>query len=187
MLKKTLLSRREAMLSSIEKILELYPIPHELIDRHCEGSTSLYKQHVMHALMDAGYADEIFGDVFRRLFDSKTGIAKRKTEQPDVFDALKLVRESGGIAVLAHPNVYNSYDIIPELIKKGLDGIEVRYPRAKPDDETILTNICREYNLLTTGGTDFHGINTTKVNPIGTCTTTDKELESILELSEKRK
>lgn len=46
-----------------------------MILRRAEGSTNIYKQHVLQALMDAGYASEMFGEVFKKLYDSKTGIA----------------------------------------------------------------------------------------------------------------
>lgn len=185
-LRATNRSRKKAMNISIQKVLRAYPIPYDMILRRSAGSTCIYKQHVMQALMDAGYTNEMFGDVFRKLFDSRFGIAKTSFEYPDVFDALRLVRESGGVAVLAHPAVYESYDVMLELIENGLDGIEVSYPRAKDTDEKILGELCDNHNLIRTGGTDFHGMNTTKVNTIGTCTTSDEEIEKIITLSKSR-
>lgn len=186
MLRATNNNRKQAMTLSIQKVLRAYPISYDMILRRSAGSTSLYKQHVMQALMDAGYTNEMFGDVFVKLFDSRFGLAKVNYELPDVFNALRLVKESGGVAVLAHPAVYNSYDVMYELIEKGLDGIETWYPRAKESDEALLSEVCDKYNLIKTGGTDFHGMNTTKVNPIGTCTTPDEELNKLLALAKSR-
>ena len=182
----TLKKRNEAMNTAIQKILKEYPVPYDMIIKRAQGSTCIYKQHVMHALMDAGYTDEIFGDLFRKLFNSRSGIAKVSFEYPDVFDALEIVKESGGAAVLAHPAVYDSYDVMLEMIERGLDGIEVHYPRARESDEKDLTELCDRYGLIKTGGTDFHGMNTTKVNPIGTCTTSDEELEKLICLVNSR-
>ena len=75
LLQKTTDSRHAAMLRSVDKVCHLYAIPHEMILRRAEGSTNIYKQHVLQALMDAGYASEMFGEVFKKLYDSKTGIA----------------------------------------------------------------------------------------------------------------
>lgn len=186
MLRKTNFNRKQAMSVSIQKVLRAYPIPYDMILRRTAGSTSVYKQHIMQALMDAGYTNEMFGSVFKKLFDSRFGLAKTTFEYPDVFEALRLIRESGGVSVLAHPAVYDSYDLMYELIEKGLDGIEVWYPRANPNDDKLLADIADRYNLIKTGGTDFHGVNSSSVNPIGTCTTPDEELKKLLDLAKKR-
>lgn len=186
MLRKTNYNRKQAMSVSVQKVLRAYPIPYDMILRRTAGSTSIYKQHIMLALMDAGYTDEMFGAVYKKLFDSRFGLAKTSFEYPDVFEALRLIKESGGVAVLAHPAVYDSYDLIYELIEKGLDGIEVWYPRANPNDDKLLSEICDRYDLIKTGGTDFHGLNTSNVNPVGTCTTPDSELKKLITLAKSR-
>ena len=57
LLDATTKSRREAMLVSVEKVVRLYPVSREMILRRAEGSTNIYKQHVLQALMDAGATD----------------------------------------------------------------------------------------------------------------------------------
>ena len=64
LLQKTTDSRHAAMLRSVDKVCRLYAIPREMILRRAEGSTNIYKQHVLQALMDAGYASEMFGGGF---------------------------------------------------------------------------------------------------------------------------
>ncbi len=186
MLRTTRLARKQAVQLSAQKVMCAYPIPYEMILRRSAGSTSLYKQHIMRALIDAGYTNEVYGDVYRKLFDRRFGIARSSFDYPDVFNALTTIREAGGVAVLAHPAVYDSYDLIPELIEHGLDGIEVSYPRAKENDEEILGRICDEHGLIRTGGTDFHGGNCTDPHPIGTCTASDEEVEKIIALAASR-
>ena len=187
MLRTTLRSRRQAVQTAAQKVICAYPIPYDMILRRSAGSGCIYKQHIMRALMDAGYTTEMFGDVFRKLFDNRFGIAKVKFDKPDVFEALRIARESGGVTVLAHPAVYNNYDLIPALIEKGLDGIEVYYPRAREDDEKVLGDICKEHDLIMTGGTDFHGCSSSQTHPLGTCTTADDQVERIIALAESRK
>ena len=186
MLRKTNYNRKQAMSVSIQKVLRAYPIPYDMILRRTAGSTNVYKQHIMQALMDAGYTDEMFGTVYKKLFDPRFGLAKSNFEYPDVFEALRLIKESGGIAVLAHPAVYDSYDLMYELIEKGIDGIEVWHPRANENDDKLLAQICDQHNLIKTGGTDFHGVNTSVVNPIGTCTTPDEEVKKLVALATAR-
>lgn len=189
MLRTTSINRKKAMELSVQKVLRAYPIPSDMILRRSgagTGSTGIYKQHIMQALMDAGYTSEMFGTVYKKLFDPRFGLAKTDFERPDAFDALRLIKESGGVAVLAHPAVYDSYDLMYELIDRGLDGIEVWYPRANPNDDVSLARVCDEYGLIKTGGTDFHGANTSVVNPIGTCVTPDEELKKLVTLAKSR-
>ena len=187
MIRKTSISRKQAVEASIPKVLQAYPISPDMITRRSAGSASLYKSHIMKALMDAGYTTEYYGDLYRKLYDGRFGLARIHIDYPDVFDALKTVRDSGGVAVLAHPAVYDSYDLIDELIEKGLDGIEVYYPRAKDDDEKLLGSICDKHGLIKTGGTDFHGSSCSHAHPLGTCTTDDEQTERIIKLAQSRK
>lgn len=176
MLNRTLENRRKAVTLSLQKIMRMYPITPEMVAKRAQGSTTIYKQHIMQALVDAGYADKIFGTLYQKLFNSRIGIARTHIDYPDVFQVLDLIHEAGGIAVLAHPAVYDSYELLLELAQKGLDGVECFYPRAKEDDPEVLAKIAKEYDLVMTGGTDFHGACTSSVNPLGTCLTPDDQL-----------
>jgi predicted metal-dependent phosphoesterase TrpH len=65
--------RKRASLLVIQKVLRLYPMPVEMITRRAQGSTNIFVQHIMHALLDAGYTNAIFGDLYQKLFAPKTG------------------------------------------------------------------------------------------------------------------
>ena len=86
------------MLVSVEKVVRLYPVSREMILRRAEGSTNIYKQHVLQALMDAGYAPEMFGEVFRRLYDSNNGAAYVRVQYPSVPEVMEAIRWAGGRA-----------------------------------------------------------------------------------------
>jgi len=77
-------------------------------------------------------------------------------------EAAALIRESGGICVLAHPmSLYVAWGRLPELIKtlkdRGLMGIEAWHPTAQKKSCQRLENLCRELKLYITEGSDFHG------------------------------
>jgi 3',5'-nucleoside bisphosphate phosphatase len=72
-------------------------------------------------------------------------------------DACKLIRSTGGIPVLAHPYALRRDDLIPQLIKFGIKGLEVYYPEHTNTMKNKYIRICREYKLLSTGGSDYHG------------------------------
>lgn len=127
-----------------------------------KGGSGVYKQHIMLALMEAGYTDSIFGDLYKRLFSrgqngEEPGIAFLPMEYVDASLAVKAIREAGGVPVLAHPGQYDSYEIIPDLIKAGLEGIEVLHPHHSRAEEQIAIQYAEKYNLIMTGGSDFHG------------------------------
>ena len=79
------------------------------------------------------------------------------------FDlALSLIKESGGIAVLAHPmSLFLAWGRLPDMIKdlkeKGLDGLEAWHPTAKVSSCSRLEALGRELGLIVTAGSDFHG------------------------------
>ena len=157
--RRTLESRKKAATEMLRKVMRYYPISPELVVRCATGSAAVYKQHIMHALMDAGFADSIFGEVFERLFNRENGVAVAAVEYPDVRDVIAQVHEAGGIAVLAHPYVYDNTDPMQQLVKEELlDGIEVHHPSHDEARRTALTDFAKEHHLLMTGGSDFHGM-----------------------------
>jgi predicted metal-dependent phosphoesterase TrpH len=72
-------------------------------------------------------------------------------------EAVALIRESGGVAVLAHPMFTNKDEIIPSLVKAGLGGLEVYYPNCEDSTIRYYEGLAKKHNLLTTGGSDAHG------------------------------
>lgn len=185
--RKTCEKRRRAGEAMLEKVLELFPIPAEMVWLEAKESASLYKQHIMRALMNAGYADEVFGSVFHELFSPKGGKAYVKIEYPEVHDVIEQIHRAGGLAVLAHPGVYDSYRLLDELaMRRMIDGVEVWHSRNKEGDEQRLMQIARENGLAMTGGTDFHGMNTKKPMPVGTCTAPDDQLDSLFRIAGHR-
>jgi len=176
MLKKITDNRRAAMSISIQKVARIYPIPMDMVITRATGSTNIYKQHIMQALMDAGYTNELFGDVFTKLFHPKFGLAYTKIEYPDVNDVIDEVHSAGGVAILAHPTVYDSMDLMMELFeKKKLDGAEAYHPRNSEEDIAVIKEHCIKYKKAMTGGTDFHGSYSTSTNMLGTYSTPDDQ------------
>jgi predicted metal-dependent phosphoesterase TrpH len=180
-------SRRKAAMAMIRKVLRYYPIAPEMIVKCATGSTNIFKQHIMHALMDAGYADSIYGELYDKLFSPQSGSALVQPEYPDFREVLELIHSSGGIAVMAHPPLYDSEDALEELVSLGLDGVEVWHPAHTDSDVERLSAFATENNLLMTGGTDFHGMYSYKANPLGSTTMPDEHLRALTSYKERRK
>ena len=173
-------SRKKAALAMVRKVMRYYPITPELIVKCATGSTNIYKQHIMHALMDAGYADSIYGELYDKLFAPGRGLALVEAEYPDTREILELIHSAGGIAVLAHPPVYDSDQALEELTALGLDGVEVWHPRHTEEQARQYAAYARDHGLLMTGGTDFHGMYTAAARPMGSTAVPEECVQALL-------
>lgn len=181
-------SRRAAGKEMMTKVLRYYPIAPETIARYASGSTNVFSQHIMHALIESGYADSFYGDVFNKLFSGNGGRAFVSIEYPDVREIIDLIHSAGGLAVLAHPYEYDSIDLMKELVAEGmLDGIEVWHPTNDAERIATLQAFAQEHDLLMTGGTDFHGLYTYPARPIGSCGAPENTIQLMKEYKKARK
>ena len=124
------------------------------------GRTLTGRPHFARVLIDKGYAAN-YDDAFRRYL-GETAPTFVERYAPDVPVAIQRVRDAGGLPVLAHPIRLGMGDVIEEtfireLRDAGLRGIEVFHSDHRPADMERYAGIARKYNLLVTGGSDFHG------------------------------
>ncbi len=84
--------------------------------------------------------------------------------RPSLEEVIRLIHSSGGIAVLAHPVLYTKLDkreledLIRNLCKEGLDGLEVYYSRNRQEDTGYFLSLTERFGLRPTGGSDYHGL-----------------------------
>ena len=150
--------RKRAARIMVAKVAGKFPVTPELIMKCATGSTNIYKQHIMQALMECGYTTTIFGDLYNRLFtkESRMNVLMGAT-YPEPAEIIEAIHEAGGIAVLAHPGFYDNFELLEELIPIGLDGVEVWHPENTAEQQEMLIAIAKKHDLLMTGGSDFHG------------------------------
>ena len=127
-------------------------------------------------------------ETYHKLFGwNPRGIVLHSPEYLPVRDVLATAKASGGAVVFAHPTVYKSMPLVRELAAEGaIDGIEVDHPSNSPEDRAECVQLCREYGLVPTAGTDFHGRNHKVPHPIGTCTAPDETVTRLQEIARKR-
>jgi predicted metal-dependent phosphoesterase TrpH len=177
---RTLKSRNESSLKIIEKLSKKYPIDEKTVKGYLKNGGTVYKQHIMLSLMHMGFTSTMFGELYAETISSTRGWAYEGQEYPDVREALRLIKEAGGVAVLAHPGTYGNFDIVDQLKALGLDGIEAGHPRHREKETLIAIEAAREYGLLITGGSDFHGMYTQGANRLASRVTEGGELEELL-------
>lgn len=155
-----------------------------------KDSGTLYKAHVMRILWQYGLSDGMYNEVYRSLFALRPvrGKILHTPKYETVDTVLDLIKASRGVAVLAHPSVYKSMPLARDLIRAGrLDGVEIDHPRNTPEDRAELTALARQYNLIVTGGTDFHGMNANNPRPVGAFYTADDQIARIEAVARARK
>ncbi len=172
-----------------EKLLEQYPKEVITIAQNLASeSETVFKQHLIHALFQLGYTNGIYNDFYAQLFDINKGTMLFNPAYDSVYKVIEIAKRSGAAVVLAHPSVYDSMELCKELALDNLiDGVEINHPRNKYSDKIILQKIAKKYNLIVTGGTDFHGMYSSRVNIPGNFTTDEKNLNSLINLAKKRK
>lgn len=181
------LARRASGERMIELVCRRYPVTREHVLRHTQKSSTVFRVHIVRALIELGYDAQVYGPLYRELFAEPSGSCFIETEYTDADEAVEAARRSGGAVVLAHPGVYDSYQAAERLARAGLiDGIEFDYPRRNPADVGRHEALAREYGLIRTGGTDFHGFYSPKPHPLGSCVTEEYSLGQLHKLIEMR-
>jgi predicted metal-dependent phosphoesterase TrpH len=97
----------------------------------------------------------------------------------DTKFGIKLIKDAGGLAVLAHPMLLKKNDPI-NVVKLGVDGIEAIYPN-QADKENIFRKIAKDNSLFITGGTDFHYYNDGRHGNLGQTYLSGDDLNIFLE------
>lgn len=153
-----LLARRhENSLWQIEQLQRHhYAIELEEVEKIAAVSGVIYKQHIMECLLGEPYHTPSYTKLYKKLFKGD-GICAKDIEYVDAIEAVKAIKADNGFAVLAHPGQLDSFELIPNLLKNGLDGIERNHFDHTADDCIKVERYALEYGLFKTGGSDFHG------------------------------
>lgn len=138
-----------------------YPIDYDsLVARF--GNKILTRAHFARFLLEQGAVPSLDAAFKKILAQDGPYFVMRKYLTPK--KGIDLIRQAGGIPVLAHPLLYKMSvteirNMIVELKEYGLQGIEALYSRNRGTDEAFVRKLADEYDLFITGGSDFHGTN----------------------------
>lgn len=159
---------------------------------HEEGAT-LGRPTIARALIDLGIVSSVT-EAFEDLLSASNERYYAGHAAPSIEDAIALIRGAGGVPVLAHPwtasrtTVVKSTDTDDEvdarfasLADAGLAGVEVHHEENTPFGRERLLEIAAHLDLIVTGSSDYHGLDTKPVKP-GAHTTSPANLERILAL-----
>jgi len=159
-LNESLAAMRVARLHRARKMLEKLaalgmPLDWEEVATLSNGSSVVGRLHIARAMVHRGYVSTI-PEAFQH-YIGRYGPAYVPRLRMTPVEVIGLIRRAGGIAVLAHPAASGLIEHIPTLASLGLQGVEVLYPGHSLEDVKVLLRLARQYRLLVTGGSDFHG------------------------------
>jgi len=149
-------ARIERMRQMIEKLKPL-GIDNINLEEVCalSQSKSVGRPHLASVLLQKGWVSSL-----REAFDKYLGEgcpAYVEKYRMTPARAIELIRQAGGVAVLAHPMITNRDELIPSFVEAGLQGIEVYYPNYSSNTISFYEGVARKYHLIMTGGSDAHG------------------------------
>jgi len=125
------------------------------------------RPHIARALVEAGHASSVHDAFERFLKPGRPTYVPR--EKVPVSEGVRLIRQAGGVAVLAHPMELKMGEttlesLVEEWKSQGLSGVEVYHPSAQNNHAAFLLSMARRLGMLATGGSDFHGEAVRKTN-----------------------
>ena len=130
------------------------------------GGGSVGRPHIAQAMFERGYIPT-FQEAFIK-YIGRQGPAYVKRERLSPQEAAKLVIKAGGLPVLAHPaNIDDLEELLVELKQAGLMGLEAYYDGYHRKMIDRLVSLASKHGLITSGGSDFHGLGGDNEAPIG--------------------
>ncbi len=156
----------------VERLSEDFPITWENVQEQTGEGATVGRPHIADALVVAGVVStrsEAFASILTpqsRYYVSHYAVSP--------IDAVRLVREAGGVPIIAHPRARSRGRVITEetletMIDAGLAGLEIYHRDNSTEDRAWLLQLAQRRNLLITGSSDYHG--TGKPNHLGENTT----------------
>ena len=174
----------------VDRLAVDFDITWDEVAAHIPPGATPGRPHIAHILIEKGF----FEDTTAAFAGPLRGDGPYHVPHyaPRLRDAIEVISDAGGVAVLAHPytgersgavnhnapieQILAAYQV---FVEAGLAGLEINHRENTEAGKEVLTTVAREFDLIVTGSSDFHG--TKKPNQLGENTTTPGQLERILE------
>ena len=129
-------------------------ISFEQVEKLAQGDL-IGRPHVARALTEKGYVFSVKEAFDKYIGKGRPAYVPRYKFMPQ--EAIHLIKGAGGVPILAHPGLLRNKELIHEVIDLGIAGLEVYYPEHTSQQVDGFLQLCQQFNLLVTGGSDFHG------------------------------
>ncbi len=142
------------------------------------------RPHVARALVQAGLCGSL-DEAFERFLKKNRPAWVPKFKMSSAA-AIELIHQAGGVAVMAHPGLNRTDEVIPGMVETGLDGLECFHTKHSTATTEHYLELADRFHLLVTGGSDCHGLS--KGQPlIGTIKLPYQHVERLKARADERK
>jgi predicted metal-dependent phosphoesterase TrpH len=172
----------------VEKLAEQIPITWDMVLDHLDKGATIGRPAIADTLVTMGLvADRSAAFDYYLSTDGPFYVSHSAVS---TIDAIGLIRQAGGVPVIAHPLKGVGPDTDPEdlpiahfeeMIQAGLQGVEVYHRDVPETARKWLLELAAKHNLVVTGSSDYHGLEG-KPNRLGENTTSQEMLDRIIEL-----
>jgi len=178
-------SRRERAQAMIAKLKGLgIHIDWQRVQQIADNA-SIGRPHIALAMLEKGYVTS-FKEAFTK-YISCGGPAYAERCKITPAEAVALIIKADGLPVLAHPTTINDPEtMIAQLKAAGLVGMEVYYNGYTDDERNSLARMASKYNLIATGGSDYHGLDDSTETMLGEANVPPESAEQLIALAQQR-
>ncbi len=152
----------------------------DVID-HAQNS-AIGRPHIAYSMVNLGLISNYYEAFEKYIGDYGPAFERKIHVSPQ--SATKLISDAGGLSFIAHPG-YMKESILTDLIKAGIDGIEVIHPSHSENQINFYRGIVNQYCLLEAGGSDFHGGKKEDGNSLGKYLISPNNLEAMRNMLHK--
>ena len=178
-------SRRERAQAMIAKLKGLgIHIDWQRVQQIADNA-SIGRPHIAQAMLEKGYVTS-FKEAFTK-YISCGGPAYAERCKITPAEAVALIIKADGLPVLAHPTTINGPEtMVSQLKAAGLVGMEVYYNGYTDDERNSLARMASKYNLIATGGSDYHGLDDSTETMLGEANVPPESAEQLIALAQQR-
>src|SRR5665647_1831079 len=173
-------SREARAQSIVERLSRVVPLTWDDVLKQVEPGATVGRPHIADAMVAKGIVAER-GEAFEKyLYDGSPFYESHYA--PDPVTAVRLVRQAGGVAVMAHPfasarGIVVKDAVIEAMAAEGMAGLEVYHRDHSADGVQHGLDLAASLDLFVTGSSDYHGEG--KPNLLGENTTDPIVLQQI--------
>ncbi len=174
-------ARKTRAAEIVENIRVDYDLTWEDVLAQTTPGASIGRPHIADALVARGHSTDRSA-AFDTILHPRSGYII-PLYAPDPIVAIRMIREAGGVPVIAHPATGTRgrlipEDVVAEMVEAGLFGMEIDHRENTPEGKSWLRALAARYNLVLTGSSDYHGAG--KPNRLGENTTPSAVVDAIV-------
>jgi predicted metal-dependent phosphoesterase TrpH len=143
------------------------------------------RPHIAQAMLERGYIASLPEAFTKYIGNGGIAYVKRKKVTPS--EAVELIIKANGLPFIAHPaDIENLDSFIYQLKQAGIAGLEVYYPKYSQNKIARLEALATKYGIITSGGSDYHGLDNTIGSNMGSVDLPQDSIEQFISLAEQK-